>query len=248
MKSSKATLRLCLLCEKPNQLRNSHIIPKLFRRAIAKRLGRIPVWNNLGEPGKVAQDLPKHYLCCDECEQLMSAAEGKAAAMFQRGSPLPFRYGPWMMLFAAGLAAKAVGVHLRNLRASHAQDGIPPEEFSLLKVALAQWRKVILKAATPEKHELHLLNFDVTAFPGLNAACGHTLLWNDEFKAILIYLNGVLIVAVVTAAPGTLARATRITMNGATVTAACRALHPAIAAALQQLSDNYRAEQALEQA
>ena len=153
------------------------------------------------------------------------------------------------MLFAAGLAAKAAGVHLHNLAERHAlAEGLPVEEMPLLMAALVQWRQVILEAATPEKHELHLLNFDVASFPGLNAACGHTLLWNDEFKAVLVYLNGILIVAVVTAAPGTLARATRITMKGATVTAACQVLHPAIANALQQLSDNYRAERAPEHA
>lgn len=235
----------CLICERYGPLRNSHIIPKLFRRAIARKLGSTPGWRNLGAPTKKEQDLPKHYLCCDACEQLLSVDEGRAAPLFYGGLPLPVRYGSWMLPFATGLVTKAAGVNLFTTATRRLNvESLPAEERPLLLGALALWRKVLLNGATPGRYELHLLNFDMADYPNLRTACGHTLLWNPEFKAVLVYMNGILVVGVVESAARLLTRATRITVKGSTVTAACLELPAVISNALQQLSDNYGAEQA----
>jgi len=66
-------LNTCALCGKAEDIKLSHIVPKLVGRNLKKTsIGAI---RNTGDSNKVVQDIEKHYLLCGDCEELFSASE-----------------------------------------------------------------------------------------------------------------------------------------------------------------------------
>jgi hypothetical protein len=71
--------------------------------------------------------------------------------------PGPYRYGPWLSLFAATVAWRTVLLHMER---SDAFDFFNAKQKDLLPAALERWRVFILgEAQTPGIHELHFVPF-----------------------------------------------------------------------------------------
>jgi hypothetical protein len=245
----------CILCGEDKPLLKSHVVPKFFRKWLAKELGEAPRFQNpYTRVGRYHDDLSKHQLCCFECEAVMARDESTARTQMlvnwkREESPVS-AYGSWLARFAAGLAAKAAAVQLYsppsikteadlNLPFNRMADtSLPADEREWLAEALETWRHFVLgKLPNPARHELHLLGVNMEALPGLKCVFGHHHVRTDSCSGILILLSGVAVLGVVRAASDLTRRSTRIAIREGVVGARNYELTPMIAEALKKMSD-----------
>ena len=101
---------MCNLCSSGAPLKKSHIIPKFIGRWM-KESSPTPYLRFGGNVDKRLQDMPTMELLCDDCENRFSAWETKFASEIFHPSAdgeTTFRYGPWLLRFAASLAWRAI--------------------------------------------------------------------------------------------------------------------------------------------
>ena len=93
---------ICQLCKKQAALHQSHVISRFIVQdfkdySTTGRLGDITT------PNLPAQDGPKAYLMCSDCEQLIGQYESEFAARiyhpFVEDREVPISYGPWLLKF-----------------------------------------------------------------------------------------------------------------------------------------------------
>ncbi len=101
---------VCKLCGSGAPLKKSHIIPKFVGRWL-KETSPTPYLRFSGNMNQRLQDLPAIELLCADCENRFSAWETKFAnGIFHPSAAgtTSFRYGPWLLKFAASLAWRAI--------------------------------------------------------------------------------------------------------------------------------------------
>ena len=101
---------MCKLCGSAAPLKNSHIIPKFVGRWM-KDTSPTPYLRFGGDVDKRRQDLFSMELLCEECENRFSAWETKFANEIFHPSATSetiFRYGHWLIKFAASLTWRAI--------------------------------------------------------------------------------------------------------------------------------------------
>ena len=118
---------MCKLCGSDTPLRESHIIPKFVGRWM-KATSPTPYLRFGGSVDERLQDLYTVELLCDDCENLFSAWETKFANEIFHPSAAGetvFRYGPWLVKFAASLAWRAIQFrHIHGIQESPSLDSI----------------------------------------------------------------------------------------------------------------------------
>ena len=118
---------MCKLCGSGTPLRESHIIPKFVARWM-KATSPTPYLRYGGNVDERLQDLFVVELLCDDCEKLFSAWETKFANEIFHPSAAgetAFRYGPWLVKFAASLAWRAIQFRpIHEIQESPALDSI----------------------------------------------------------------------------------------------------------------------------
>lgn len=258
-------LERCLLCGEDQPLLKSHVVPKFFRRWLAKELGQEPRFQNPHtRVGRYHDDLSKHSLCCADCEAVMSRDEAVARKQileeWGRKDIRGAAYGPWLARFAAGMAAKAAGVLLHSPPTQKTATDLelpfnqiseevnPGPECSQLADALETWRRFVLgDLSNPGRHELHLLSFDINAVPGLRGVFGHNYLRGDGCSGVLILVGGIAFFAVVRPSSELVRRATRIAVGQGVVGAHNYDVSPLLWDVLQRLSEANLQTQQVEQ-
>lgn len=204
----------CLLCGEAKPLLKSHVILNFFRKWAAKQTGVQPQFQNpYTRVARYHDDLSKHRLCCAQCESLLSRDESVARrhmlVEWKRDDLVVPTYGQWLARFAAGIAAKAAGVILHSGATTKTsadlelpfnqlgEERVPEEQRRQIASALETWRQFVLgKRTHPVEHELHLLEVDLQAFPGLRGVYGHNPLRAPGFGALLVLLDGIAFLAV----------------------------------------------------
>lgn len=154
-------LSQCKLCLRTEKLRRSHIIP-VFVINWLKTSSPEYIRSNLN-PNLRREDGYKHYLFCEDCEQLLSGWEKS----FKEQIFVPFQsdlqrqysmtYGTWMLKFAVSISLRVL-LYCTKL-------GLPPliaKQQKSITEASETWRKFLLEEIeTPQRFEQHLLLMNI---------------------------------------------------------------------------------------
>lgn len=228
-------------------------MPNFFRRWLARELGGTPRFLNPHvRVERLHDDLTKHSMFCADCEALMSRDESVARreVLGRWREPMATgSYGPWLLRFGVGLAMKAAAVQLRTeptaksaedraLQINHQSvERLPPGPRGALEDAFDAWRNFLLgRAPHPGRYEIHLLEVDLAQHPGLYGLFGHNHIHNVDFSALLVYLNGLVLVALTRGHVRGLLRETRLTVNEGKVGLHNSRIPPAIDEVLSRMS------------
>ena len=115
---------------------------------------------------------------------------------------------------------------------------LPEDERSRLAKALTTWRRYTLgEISNPGGNELHLVGFTAEDMPGLVGLFGHTHIRVDTDSAVLIFIGGIVIVALVQPGSRFVRRPTRIAGKSGLVGPENYDLTPTLAEVLQMFSD-----------
>lgn len=118
------TSKKCKLCTVNPPIENSHIIPKLVARAVAKECAG-PRFREFNEPNKIEQDIITHPLLCRSCEKRFSKLE----THFANKAFLPyFSGGTCEILFDQNTYDALVSVSWRTLAFLQDKNKIPISE------------------------------------------------------------------------------------------------------------------------
>ena len=137
---------MCKLCSSGAPLKKSHIIPKFVGRWM-KGTSPTPYLRFGGNMDKRLQDLSSFELLCGDCENRFSAWETKFANEIFHPSAdgeTVFKYGPWLLKFAASLAWRAIQFrHFHGIEETPALDSMVNEmELHLSRFLLGQEKNV----------------------------------------------------------------------------------------------------------
>ncbi len=158
----------CRLCQKNDDLKESHIIPAFVFRWL-KKTSATGYLRFADHPNKRVQDGIKLPWLCGGCEDRLSKLE----TSFANEIFLPFcenkknaaSYGPWMLKFSVSLVWRAATFMCNS--------GPPPhftsEQQVVLMKALERWRLYLLdEVPHPAEFEVHLLplNGEMNSWPG----------------------------------------------------------------------------------
>jgi hypothetical protein len=98
---------LCRLCERQSELQLSHVLPAFAYRWLRESSGNGHLRNSQ-EPNKRAQDGPKFYWLCAECEELFSRNEtafaGRLFHPYLKASGQIFPYSSWLIHFCTSVS------------------------------------------------------------------------------------------------------------------------------------------------
>jgi hypothetical protein len=154
----------CRLCLEERELKRSHILPDFAGRWL-KNTSATGYLRYSGAPNQRHQDTERLYLFCEACEQRLSVWERKfRLEVFTKvvnEEPPPYRYGPWLMLFAVSVCWRAA---LLALEAQHDLSVLTPPEHAMLLEAMERWREFMLGLHdTPGIHRIQMLTLGVLA-------------------------------------------------------------------------------------
>jgi hypothetical protein len=154
----------CRLCLKEAELQLGHIFPR-FAVKWLKQTSATGFLRTTGS-SKREQELERHYLMCQECEQLLCRDEKTFAEQvfipYHERQQTVFEYGPWMIRFVAGL-------HWRVLAARSSREA-PPKTLETFDAVQEELRIFLLRQSnSPGRAEFHLFlggdvveaNFDI---------------------------------------------------------------------------------------
>ncbi|MAX52450.1 MAG: hypothetical protein CMH22_10760 [Methylophaga sp.] len=147
---------VCKLCEKNDNLKESHFIPKFVGKWIKQTsvTGYIREKNQLH---KRAQDIAKEYWLCGACEQLFSGWErefaNKVFYPFVNEGKSVANYDNWMSKFCASLSWRT----LTYIRSKNSKDENDQERKELLDAVQEHLRKYLLgETDNLNQYEQHL--------------------------------------------------------------------------------------------
>lgn len=153
------TPKMCRLCSREGQLRESHRIPKFAANWI-KRTSATGYLRGFVDPNLRVQDIGKVELLCEQCEQLLSRDERAFADRifypYVNREVHHFSYGEWLRRFAISLAWRGV-VTGPALPATH-----PRHFHDALGEAACQWRHYLLgesKSPGPYTHHMFFAGY-----------------------------------------------------------------------------------------
>lgn len=220
----------CVICEHNKPLLKSHVVPNFFRRWLAVELGFQPRFTSPHSGiTRYNDDLSKHRLCCEDCEALMSKDESLARKYILgkwRAPDAYASYESWLLRFAAGLAIKAAAIQIYSSASNKSEDErklplniittekVGIREGTYIKHAMKHWRNFLLgQSSSPGESEIHVFFIDLNVMKGLYAHFGHFHITYGLFSAIIILLNGMVMVCVCSNEPSALRRNTRISVK-----------------------------------
>ena len=187
---------LCKLCGSSAPLRKSHIIPRFVANWM-KGSSPIPYLRSANDVDKRRQDLPVMELLCDDCENRFSAWEGKFAHDIFHPSAAGetvFRYGPWLVKFAASLTWRAIQIrHFYRINESPAVSSMVDEmELHLSRFLLGLEKHV----GSYTQHIYPVGELDAPIRPGspmlnryLARAVQIDFLRNDDLSEMVVYVK-----------------------------------------------------------
>ena len=187
---------MCKLCGSGTPLRKSHIIPKFVGRWM-KATSPTPYLRFGGSVDERLQDLYAVELLCDDCESLLSAWETKFANEIFHPTAVGetvFRYGPWLVKFAASLAWRAIQFHhIHGIQESPALDSIIGKmEIHLSRFLMGQEKHV----GSFTQHIYPVSELSAPIRPGspmINRYLARTVqidfLRNDDLSEMMVYVK-----------------------------------------------------------
>jgi hypothetical protein len=161
MRKPMAEKQKCYFCEKDDQLRLSHIIPKFvynWAKDTAPSFLR-----SSKNPNRRIQDGEKLYLLCSDCEQLFGKWEKEFSEnifipLHESGSdPVSFKYTDWCIKFSVSVSWRVLLYHKL-----HGLSHLSNDEILLADNAFTTWKE-FLKGNLPHpgKYEQHILPLDI---------------------------------------------------------------------------------------
>jgi len=128
----------CALCQKTKELKESHVIPRFIGKWL-KDTSATGYMRQALNPNLRAQDFPKSYFLCGDCEQIFGKEEKTFAEKifipFQEGKKL-FAYDKWLIRFIISLNWRLATKELDEPSKCKLSDSLKSE----LQKALEIWR------------------------------------------------------------------------------------------------------------
>ncbi len=148
---------VCRLCEKPAELKESHLIPK-FVFAWMKETGS-PYLRMSGRPNKREQDGRKYHLLCGVCEQRFSTREGwfsqNMFVPYLEQKATSFPYTESLYYFLVSVLWRVLQDDLGDLPADH-------PHHARIHLADYEWRTYLLGGPIPPTYnDVHLYLTDL---------------------------------------------------------------------------------------
>ena len=148
--------RICGLCHKEVDLRQSHIVPSFFA-ILLKETSATGFVRGAESPNLRVQDSEREALLCDSCEGRFAvwekAYQEKALPVVQDDNFTQLDYGPWLLPFLVSLSWRVLVTNRGDLATDH------PRFSGIAKKTLENWRLFLLGERKQPLTEHHLFVF-----------------------------------------------------------------------------------------
>ena len=150
----------CRLCERPSELKLSHVLPAFTYRWLRESSGN-GFFRASDEPNKRIQDGLKFHWLCGDCEELFSRNEtafaGRLFHPYLAASGKIFSYSSWLIHFCTSVSWRVLRFYRDE---NHLQSWDPDARLRVDKAEIV-WRELLLgKRIHPGVFQQHLLPLD----------------------------------------------------------------------------------------
>lgn len=210
----------CEFCGTTEGRQLSHIIPKFVFQHASVRSPTGFLRTNFS-PNRRAQDGPKEYLLCLECERRFAAWERKFAPLFKSHHEQPgktFDYGPEEALCALSIAWRVLAHARAHTEINHLTFG---SDYSRTDAAFSVWKQVMLgERSNPGAFRVYWMWFDhvVDGPPDINRYLFHAVdfdvLASESSSFSIAHLPGLFIVGSIEKYPRSEFQGFDVSFNG----------------------------------